>query len=46
MRHAQAAGAIRMALKHGFRTIYHCAYADDDALDLLEANKDAILPPS
>jgi imidazolonepropionase-like amidohydrolase len=40
--HAQAAGAIRMALKHGFRTIYHCAYADDDALDLLEANKDAI----
>jgi imidazolonepropionase-like amidohydrolase len=37
--HAQAAGAIRMALDHGFRTIYHCAYADDDALDRLEAKK-------
>ena len=40
--HAQAAGAIRSALDHGFRTIYHCAFADEDALDRLEAKKDEI----
>jgi imidazolonepropionase-like amidohydrolase len=40
--HAQAADAVRMAMRHGFRTIYHCAYADEDALDALEARKDAI----
>jgi imidazolonepropionase-like amidohydrolase len=40
--HAQAAGAIRSALANGFRTIYHCAFADEDALDRLEAKRDEI----
>ena len=38
--HAQAAGAVKMAARHRFRVIYHCTYADEEALDLLEAAKD------
>jgi imidazolonepropionase-like amidohydrolase len=40
--HAQAARAVQMALKHGFRVIYHCSYADDETLDRLEAKKGEI----
>ena len=38
--HAQAAGAVKLAAKHGFRIVYHCSYADEEALDLLEERKD------
>lgn len=38
--HAQAAGAVKLAVKHGFRIVYHCSYADTEALDMLEARKD------
>ena len=34
--------AIRLALKYGFRVIYHCDYATHDTIDLLEAVKDKI----
>lgn len=37
--HAQAAQAVKMAVRHGFRLINHCTYADEEALDLLEAHK-------
>jgi imidazolonepropionase-like amidohydrolase len=40
--HAQAADAVKLAVKHGFRVIYHCSYADEEALDMLEAKKDQI----
>jgi imidazolonepropionase-like amidohydrolase len=40
--HAQAARAVQMALRHGFRVIYHCSYADDETLDQVEAKKDEI----
>lgn len=40
--HAQAADAVKLAVKHGFRIVYHCAYADEEALDMLEAKKDEI----
>ncbi len=40
--HAQAAEAVKRALRAGFRSIYHCTYADDEALDMLEANRDEI----
>jgi imidazolonepropionase-like amidohydrolase len=40
--HAQAAEAVKRAVKHGFRIVYHCSYADEEALDLLEAKKDEI----
>ena len=40
--HAQANEAIRMALRHGFRAIYHCSHADEATLDMMEAKKNEI----
>ena len=40
--HAQAAEAVKRAAKHGFRIVYHCSHADEEALDLLEAKKEEI----
>jgi imidazolonepropionase-like amidohydrolase len=31
--------AIRMALRHGVRVLYHCSFADAATLDLMEARK-------
>ncbi|MEY4760770.1 MAG: hypothetical protein RLZZ200_626, partial [Pseudomonadota bacterium] len=38
--HAQAAEAVKRACRAGFRMVYHCTYADEEALDLMEARKD------
>lgn len=40
--HTQAAEAVKLALRYGVRTLYHCTYADAEALDMLEAKKDEI----
>jgi len=40
--HAQGAEAVKLAVRAGFRSIYHCTYADEEALDLLESRKDDI----
>jgi imidazolonepropionase-like amidohydrolase len=40
--HARATAAIKMALRHDFRVIYHCDFADEEALDMLEAKKDEV----
>jgi imidazolonepropionase-like amidohydrolase len=40
--HAHAAQAVKLGVKAGFRVLYHCTYADDEALDLLESVKDSI----
>jgi len=40
--HAQAAAAVKLGLRHGFRVLYHCSYADEEALDALEAKKSEI----
>lgn len=40
--HAQAAEAVKRAVRAGFRSIYHCTYADEEALDMLEAKKDEV----
>jgi imidazolonepropionase-like amidohydrolase len=37
--HAQAAESIKRAVRAGFRAIFHCTQCDEEALDLLEANK-------
>lgn len=37
--HAQAAEAVKRAVRAGFRLIFHCTYADEEALDLLEAHR-------
>lgn len=40
--HAHAAEAVKLGVLSGFRVLYHCTYADDEALDLLESRKDSI----
>jgi len=40
--HAQAAEAVKLGVRHGFRVLYHCSYADREALDMLEAKKSEI----
>lgn len=40
--HARADGAVRLALKHRFRVIYHCDFIEGDTFDLLEEAKDRI----
>jgi imidazolonepropionase-like amidohydrolase len=40
--HAHAAEAIKLGVRSGFRVLYHCSYADDEALDLLAAHRDEI----
>ncbi|MEY2926249.1 MAG: hypothetical protein RL367_726 [Pseudomonadota bacterium] len=40
--HAQASEAVKRAVRTGFRAIFHCTYADEEALDLLESRKDSV----
>lgn len=40
--HAQASDAVKMGLRAGFRVLYHCTYADAEALDLLESKRDEV----
>jgi len=40
--HAHAAEAVKLGLEAGFRVLYHCTYADDEALDALEARRGEI----
>ena len=38
--HARSAESVKLCVRHGIKVIYHANYADEEALDLLEANKD------
>jgi imidazolonepropionase-like amidohydrolase len=40
--HCHSAEAIKMALRHGFRVLYHCTWADEEAIELIVAQKDRI----
>jgi imidazolonepropionase-like amidohydrolase len=40
--HAHAAEAIKMGMRNGFRVLYHCTYADEEAIDMLAARKNEI----
>lgn len=40
--HTQAAEAVKIALRAGVDVLYHCSYADAEALDMLEAQRDRI----
>lgn len=37
--HAHAAEAVKMGVRNHFRVLYHCTYADDEAIDMLAARK-------
>lgn len=38
--HARSADSVKLCVKYGVKVIYHANFVDDEALDLLEANKD------
>lgn len=38
--HARSCKSIKQCVKHGIEIIYHASFTDEEALDLLEANKD------
>ena len=40
--HCRSAGSVLMALRHGIDVIYHANYADERALDALEAARDRV----
>ena len=40
--HCHSAESIKMAVRHGFRVIYHCTWADAEAIDLITAHKDEL----
>ncbi|WP_335976769.1 amidohydrolase family protein [Streptomyces sp. CA2R106] len=40
--HAHAAESVKMAVRHGIRAVYHCTFADEEALDLLAAARDRL----
>lgn len=40
--HAHSAESISMAVRHGIRAIYHCTFADLEALDALTAARDRV----
>ena len=41
--HARAAESVKRALRAGADCIYHCDFADEEALDMLEAAKDRVI---
>jgi imidazolonepropionase-like amidohydrolase len=40
--HAHAAESIKMAVRNGIRAVYHCTFADEEALDMLEGARDRL----
>jgi imidazolonepropionase-like amidohydrolase len=38
--HARSCASIKQCVRHGIEVIYHASYTDEEALDMLEANKD------
>jgi imidazolonepropionase-like amidohydrolase len=38
--HARSAESVKMCVRHGIGIIYHANFADEEALDLLEANRE------
>lgn len=40
--HCRSTASIKLALRQGIEIIYHCDFADEEALDLLEAAKDRV----
>ncbi len=41
--HSRAAESVKRAVRAGVDCIYHCDYADEEALDMLEAVKDRVI---
>ena len=40
--HARSAESVKMCLRQGANVLYHCTLSDDEAIDMLEAEKDRV----
>jgi imidazolonepropionase-like amidohydrolase len=40
--HARSSESVKQSLRHGVEVIYHASFADEEALDMMEAQKDKI----
>jgi imidazolonepropionase-like amidohydrolase len=40
--HCRSAASVKLALRHGVEIVYHCDFADAEALDQLEAARDRV----
>ena len=40
--HARSSESVKQSMRHGVEVIYHASFADEEALDMLEAQKDKI----
>lgn len=38
--HARSSESVKQCVRHGIEMVYHASFADEEALDMLEANKD------
>jgi imidazolonepropionase-like amidohydrolase len=38
--HARSSLSVKQCVRHGIELVYHASFADEEALDMLEANKD------
>lgn len=38
--HARSAESVKQCVRHGIELVYHASFADEEALDMLEANKE------
>ncbi len=41
--HSRAAASVKRAVRNGVDCVYHCDFADEEALDMLEAAKDRVI---
>ncbi|MBC8289792.1 MAG: amidohydrolase family protein [Planctomycetes bacterium] len=40
--HARSAESVKLCVRHGVKVVYHANFADEEALDLLEANREHV----
>ena len=40
--HSRSSESVKQAMRHGVEVIYHASFADEEALDMMEAQKDKI----
>lgn len=40
--HARSSESVKQAMRHGFEVVYHASFTDEEALDMLEAQKDKV----
>ena len=43
--HARSSESVKQCVRHGLELVFHASFADEEALDMLEANKEKHFVP-